>query len=726
MDQQTSSTSDDPVLALRGTSRTLAVENGRILPCASDTITQSTTFPECECPERAGSLGTVSSSNGWIEAFYNTAYLPPGSQSCPSHQSNLCNAAVEAPHTDEDIDGDVLQLFCDALQGEPPVTDVEPIVKHHAAVPSATSTPSCSPWHSPAEVQAPPSALSSSGSCVATLPRVEFASRPSQLRAIPCAMAVPALVMPPPTMPFAIAMPVTPATLLKNPVTETYRPNLSASRLWTLPPTDSYSLAQDVGQFPGPQAAPWMGHHAAGCASECAAACADMAVAAAGCADGCASECVVGSADTAAAPAALLTRQSFCLHGRPPLAEMPSVAMQPTTTDLGSHRVSSPICNGHSCAPLAHPIGRPTVALAHSSIAACARAQAECAHTTSSLIAPITPPANVSIALGPRGAMSSEGGSTDLQRSSKSKIESTTTKPNKYKCKRCGAPKKGHVCMAPRCGRHGLGGLRKEWDRSEDELIVQLVANCGGRWRHIASKLPGRTDDAVRNRWNRLKEQLVRPNFAESKNMLSSGEMPTFFPPPLPTHMASLGADHLPPLASFVPILSGLNDIQVAHACPSMHACHATSCSNACSQPASRYAPPAMSSSVGENNEAQARYAVQSPPLPNSASANLPEPISPPPETTQTPSFCSSASYHVAAGTSACHADDRSRAECRSQWTRAEDSIIVAGVEEFGHKWNLIADRLKGRTDHAIRNRWSRLQMMQKWQTNNNLQQEPS
>merc|ERR1712046_519982 len=46
----------------------------------------------------------------------------------------------------------------------------------------------------------------------------------------------------------------------------------------------------------------------------------------------------------------------------------------------------------------------------------------------------------------------------------------------------------------------------------------------------------------------------------------------------------------------------------------------------------------------------------------------------------------------------------------RTSWTRAEDDVIVQGVAELGHKWYEIARRLPGRTDHAIRNRWSRLQ----------------
>ena len=48
----------------------------------------------------------------------------------------------------------------------------------------------------------------------------------------------------------------------------------------------------------------------------------------------------------------------------------------------------------------------------------------------------------------------------------------------------------------------------------------------------------------------------------------------------------------------------------------------------------------------------------------------------------------------------------------RVSWTKAEDATILSSVQELGHKWNKLAERLPGRTDHAIRNRFHRLQTM--------------
>jgi len=127
-------------------------------------------------------------------------------------------------------------------------------------------------------------------------------------------------------------------------------------------------------------------------------------------------------------------------------------------------------------------------------------------------------------------------------------------------------------------GRNAL--IRKEWTPEEDAIIRYGVEHKHG-WRHIASQLPGRSDDAVRNRWKRLKE-------------------PSDGPPTTP------------------PGLPG-----------------------------------------------------------GTAEAKEPKPAKPKQE--------------------------------RVTWSPAEDAIICSSVQQYGHKWGSIAQRLPGRTEHAIRNRYQRL-----------------
>ena len=50
-------------------------------------------------------------------------------------------------------------------------------------------------------------------------------------------------------------------------------------------------------------------------------------------------------------------------------------------------------------------------------------------------------------------------------------------------------------------------GSRSSWSRSEDQAIVNAVREFGPRWCSVATCLPQRTEQAVRNRWNRLQQR---------------------------------------------------------------------------------------------------------------------------------------------------------------------------------------------------------------------------
>jgi len=50
-------------------------------------------------------------------------------------------------------------------------------------------------------------------------------------------------------------------------------------------------------------------------------------------------------------------------------------------------------------------------------------------------------------------------------------------------------------------------GQRVSWSPHEDQVIVRAVQELGPRWCSVAARLPSRTDQAVRNRWNRLQQR---------------------------------------------------------------------------------------------------------------------------------------------------------------------------------------------------------------------------
>merc|ERR1712087_692394 len=58
-------------------------------------------------------------------------------------------------------------------------------------------------------------------------------------------------------------------------------------------------------------------------------------------------------------------------------------------------------------------------------------------------------------------------------------------------------------------GNEEEGGAkpRVSWSAYEDEVIVRAVQELGPRWCFVAARLPSRTDQAVRNRWNRLQQR---------------------------------------------------------------------------------------------------------------------------------------------------------------------------------------------------------------------------
>ena len=355
---------------------------------------------------------------------------------------------------------------------------------------------------------------------------------------------------------------------------------------------------------------------------------------------------------------------------------------------------------------------------------------------------------------------------------------------------------------------------RKEWTAVEDELICQGVQLHGGKWRRIAAQLPGRSDDAVRNRWHRLKE-LQPPEAQEqpgsfdwvisgafdraigrcppsaspskskdssrraskdsSKDSPKESSKPSAKRPPRrssapskrhhgepaqpmtpeavspagwPTAIspltsgAGLGASQpqepsrargwfgaSPPDGSR-PALSSARRLKHSSAIGTggrplqqsesqlVNAISTAMCGGGgrpgglgglgatvmelplCS-PAPSTAASMSSGRALQRNAAKAAAAAPATPR-----ALAPEHVTP---IHGAPSSAAALGESSASPRRA-HPPKMERRSDRIGWSRSEDQTIINGVAAYGHKWAQIAERLPGRTEHATRNRYHRLQ----------------
>jgi len=269
---------------------------------------------------------------------------------------------------------------------------------------------------------------------------------------------------------------------------------------------------------------------------------------------------------------------------------------------------------------------------------------------------------------------------------------------------------------------------RKPWLQQEDQVILSAVQHAGFRWRSIAALLPGRTDDAIRNRWRRLQEMMTEE---EAMGIAEQVERDTRIPRAIAGHRAGTaacakyGSDEQEELASLPSTSSN------TAATPTLRE-HDEEPTLREHEDVATLRDQDETSPLEAEGSGEGLAGVLPTLLPTTsdellAAASLdavPASLDAIPagfDLDGAERLTSCARLSSAAETASSCARLSSAAELRQRlahtregrrvsWAPHEDDLIRQNIRHYGTNWTYLASVLPGRTEHAIRNRWHRLQ----------------